>query len=472
MAEVERYTALQADKEMMAERFEEQHALLQEGHERALQVRGRPCSRLEQRPRPPAFRSSPRAALAPRAARAHESPLGLAPPLRLPRALLRAGCCAQELTEEYDAKLQEDALALERVKEERAEREATFEETRAQIEEDVDREVTELRTKYEARLQHERNEALKLKGENGIMRKNYAALEGAINEQKEEIASLFADKKELYEQIASLEKDIAGLKREIKERDETIGDKEKRIYDLKKKNQELDKFKFVLDYKIKELKKQIEPRELEISELKQQANEINGELERYHKLNLSLELVISDLKGKLDGLQREVVSQRTKLSEADAKLRVFKSDLHEAIQHVQDPKELKEAVKALYLRHANDHTPVARIEAELQAEYQRQRQHLERSVESLKRCARPLPRPRPALPAPAASPAAPSACGVERSRVRILPGRPRLCARLRTPCRRPCARSKLNKNMEMHRGDNGRMMQENIALIKASATHR
>jgi hypothetical protein len=56
---------------------------------------------------------------------------------------------------------------------------------------------------------------------------------------------------------AGLEKDIAGLKREICERDETIGDKERRIYELKKKNQELEKFKFVLDYKIKELKKQV-----------------------------------------------------------------------------------------------------------------------------------------------------------------------------------------------------------------------
>lgn len=59
----------------------------------------------------------------------------------------------------------------------------------------------------------------------------------------------------------------AGLKREVNEQDETIGEKERRIYDLKKKNQELEKFKFVLDYKIKELKKQIEPREQEIAEV-------------------------------------------------------------------------------------------------------------------------------------------------------------------------------------------------------------
>lgn len=60
-----------------------------------------------------------------------------------------------------------------------------------------------------------------------------------------------------FHSLVGLEKDIAGLKREIRERDETIGDKERRIYELKKKNQELEKFKFVLDYKIKELKKQV-----------------------------------------------------------------------------------------------------------------------------------------------------------------------------------------------------------------------
>lgn len=53
---------------------------------------------------------------------------------------------------------------------------------------------------------------------------------------------------------------------------------EKRIYDLKKKNQELEKFKFVLDYKIKELKKQIEPRENEIKVMKEQIQEVRSHL--------------------------------------------------------------------------------------------------------------------------------------------------------------------------------------------------
>jgi len=46
-----------------------------------------------------------------------------------------------------------------------------------------------------------------------------------------------------------------------------VHDKEKNIFDLKKENQELEKYKYVLDYKIKELKTQIEPREHEIDEI-------------------------------------------------------------------------------------------------------------------------------------------------------------------------------------------------------------
>jgi hypothetical protein len=59
---------------------------------------------------------------------------------------------------------------------------------------------------------------------------------------------------------------------ELTERESTIRDKDTRIFDLKKKTQELEKFKFVLDYKIKELKRDICPREDEIKDLLQLTN--------------------------------------------------------------------------------------------------------------------------------------------------------------------------------------------------------
>lgn len=49
--------------------------------------------------------------------------------------------------------------------------------------------------------------------------------------------------------------------------------------------QQLEKFKFVLDYKIKELKRQIEPREKEISDMKKQIEEMDLELEQVHTVS-------------------------------------------------------------------------------------------------------------------------------------------------------------------------------------------
>ena len=175
-------------------------------------------------------------------------------------------------------------------------------------------------------------------------------------------------------------------------------------------NQELEKFKFVLDYKIKELKKQIEPREVEIMDMKEQIKDMDQELERYHKNNSALDLTVSDLRLKLDGMQREILSQRTRLGDADIKIRGLKTELHETVQHIQDPKALKESVKKMYQKHVTEAVPSRAVEPDIAAEYARQREYLEKSVESLKR--------------------------------------------------------KLSKMSDMAKSDNMRMMGENVALVK------
>jgi hypothetical protein len=47
------------------------------------------------------------------------------------------------------------------------------------------------------------------------------------------------------------------MKKEVDERSYTIGQKETRILEIKQKNQELEKYRFVLDYKIAELKEEL-----------------------------------------------------------------------------------------------------------------------------------------------------------------------------------------------------------------------
>merc|ERR1712136_289220 len=161
-------------------------------------------------------------------------------------------------------------------------------------------------------------------------------------------------------QIVTLLKDKDSNEKEIKERDKTIHEKEQRIYDLKKQNQELEKFKFVLDYKIKELKAQIDPKNDDIAEMKKQIQAMDSDLEDYHKKNKQLQINIEQLQSKQRTLQEDIEKQE--------------------------------------------------LDADIQLEYNRQREYLEKSVESLKR--------------------------------------------------------KLLKDSEVHRQDNMRILQENVALIR------
>ena len=100
------------------------------------------------------------------------------------------------------------------------------------------------------------------------------------------------------------------LRKDLLEREESIGDKERRMSELKAKNKELEKFKFVLDYKLRgmcfesnaslprarywlntysygpshaELKKEIEPRDEKIMQMRDTIRELGDELQRDYR---------------------------------------------------------------------------------------------------------------------------------------------------------------------------------------------
>ncbi|XP_068949908.1 cilia- and flagella-associated protein 57-like [Petaurus breviceps papuanus] len=318
----------------------------------------------------------------------------------------------EELTEYYEAKLHEKASLLEEAQDDARQQLREFEETKKQIEEDEDHEIQDIKTKYEKKLRDEKEANLRLKGETGIMRKKFSSLQKEIEERSSDIESLKGEQVKLQGVIKALEKDIQGLKREIQERDETIQDKERRIYELKKKNQELEKFKFVLDYKIKELKKQIEPRENEIKAMKEQIQEMEAELERFHKQNTQLELNITELWQKLRATDQEMRRERQKERDMEALVKRFKIDLHNCVGYIQEPRQLKEKIRSLFDKYVQqaDMVEIVGVDTDLQQEYIRQREHLERNLATLKK--------------------------------------------------------KVLKENELHRTDNVRIMQENVSLIK------
>ncbi|PAA67586.1 hypothetical protein BOX15_Mlig006712g2, partial [Macrostomum lignano] len=318
----------------------------------------------------------------------------------------------EEITEKFEERIRQLDEKIEELESQIHQQTEEYEETKKLIEEDADREILDSKIKYEKRLREEKESNTKLKSESGIMKKKFTSLQKEIDDHKDEIKKLQTENQKLNNVIRNLQKDIDGLKKEIQERDETIQDKEKRIYDLKKKNQELEKFKFVLDYKIKELKKQIEPREQDIKNYKEQIQEMESELERFHKQNTQLELNISEMRDKLKAVENDLKNEKTEKFRVEAAVRRFKTDLHNCVNFIQEPKQLKESIMSMYRKHVRDDDMAseANMDADIQKEFARQREHLERSVASL--------------------------------------------------------RKKLAKENDIHRADYVRIMQENVSLIK------
>jgi WD40 repeat protein len=292
----------------------------------------------------------------------------------------------QELTSDFEQKLYEERQLRMQLDDDKLDQSKALEETKNQLEDDVDTEVEMLRKSLDERLAQAREVTLKYKGENGIMKKKFAVIQKDMEDQKETMKLLLDQERELQEQIKVLEKEVSAHKKEIKLRDGAIGDKEKRIYELKKKNQELDKFKFVLDFKIRELKRQVEPRQLEIQGMKDQIKDMDLELEKYHKTNTALDNNIGEYRETIDVMQADVMQRRIRAKQLENVISRFKSELHAAVTLIQNPLELRLAIERIFSEYIVGMAEIkASIEPEVEQEYERHREYLSRSVLQLKK---------------------------------------------------------------------------------------
>eukprot|EP00930_Biecheleria_cincta_P085307 TRINITY_DN746_c0_g1_i2.p1 TRINITY_DN746_c0_g1~~TRINITY_DN746_c0_g1_i2.p1 ORF type:complete len:1283 (-),score=294.40 TRINITY_DN746_c0_g1_i2:68-3874(-) len=334
----------------------------------------------------------------------------------------------QEWEAQHSALLQEHAAVIENMRQDAEkeqktnrerqdriikEKEEAFkhhQETLAQLETDADREIEELKEMYEQKLAHEKDDKVRLRGQAGIHQKHFDDLQRDMQKKEEEVRKEEDKSRKAEEKIVNLMKDKDSNVKEIKERDKTIADKEQRIYDLKKQNQELEKFRFVLDYKIKELKAQIDPKTADIASMKTQTQAMDDELSDYMRKNKQLALSISQLQMKQRALQEEIKSQKRRLRDDLALINRFKQDISDCMETISEPKALKESVTALYRKYVQGGAKRQDFDTDMQKEYNRQRDYLEKSVDSLKR--------------------------------------------------------KLEKDSQAHRIDNMRIMQENVSLIR------
>ena len=143
--------------------------------------------------------------------------------------------------------------------------------------------------------------------------------------------------------------DIHACESQYKARIATIEEKDIQIGQLQKKIQELEKFKFVLDYKIKELKRDICPKEVQIQKLNEQTNKMRSEQKHFDRVNQNLVLIVDDLRMRQEGLTRSASQMELKIAEQDQTMRNFKDDAQQMLfRNSLTYKELKKGVVRLY----------------------------------------------------------------------------------------------------------------------------
>ena len=176
------------------------------------------------------------------------------------------------------------------------------------------------------------------------------------------------------------------MKSELDERERTIRDKQQKIDQYRKQTQELEKFKFVLDYKIKELKSRIGPRMKVIQGLQEQKTKMDNESKHFFVVNENLRLIVRDMRLKREGMQKEMADTQEKIKKQEEYKQQFKDEVYEVLNnHLNDYKRLKKGIKRLHriyvLKEANQNEI---RETDLHEEHNDMRESMEKNIEHMR----------------------------------------------------------------------------------------
>ncbi|VDP24511.1 unnamed protein product [Schistosoma mattheei] len=169
-----------------------------------------------------------------------------------------------------------------------------------------DQEILELKSYYKNLLLNELNLNKKLKNDINLIKKNLLNLQNIIQESNLNIKNYNIEIKKLNNIIDNLNKDLYNLRKELQERDDTIQDK------------------------------------------------MEAELQRFHKQNDQLEINITELKQKYKSVENELKLERQSTRDVESIVRRLKTDLFNVVGLIQEPKQLKAGILALYKKHIHE----------------------------------------------------------------------------------------------------------------------
>lgn len=183
----------------------------------------------------------------------------------------------------------------------------------------------------------------------------------------------------IYADNAKLTKNILELQNDKRDKEDTIIEKNEIKKELEKENQELEKFKFVLNYKIKELKQEKDPKENKLSTLEKQAKDMEKEIKNFEfsQANYIVDLSTNHEIMKLH--ERQIFDTEKNIEKLQNYKKLFQDSLYHSMKKVKNHKELKKELiklKELFL----DKEYIEQLEKPFDSNPELQRHFIETSI--------------------------------------------------------------------------------------------
>lgn len=282
---------------------------------------------------------------------------------------------------EHD-KLEDDKAKLSKQIEQMVQK---FKETRERVENETWERIDQQKETDKQEMAKEIDKSMKQKGELTLIMNNYKDLKTQRDFQTDTIKEMQNNLNDELTNIQSLNQQIGSQDKEIKERELTLTNKLERISILRHKTMDLEKFKFVLDYKIKEMKQEITPRELDAQKLHEQNTKMNQEVKHFARVSSNLKLIKKDLRMRLDGLLKESNDIREKILTQEGYMKQFKDDIFQCLHYIGDYKKLKRNVIQLHKVYVKEeHSKNEKDDKSVVEDFSARRTHLEKQLEHLR----------------------------------------------------------------------------------------
>eukprot|EP01022_Parablepharisma_sp_SALTPOND_P025396 TRINITY_DN591_c0_g1_i1.p3 TRINITY_DN591_c0_g1~~TRINITY_DN591_c0_g1_i1.p3 ORF type:complete len:798 (+),score=196.47 TRINITY_DN591_c0_g1_i1:7684-10077(+) len=185
--------------------------------------------------------------------------------------------------------------------------------------------------------------------------------------------------------IQRLKAEKQNIEKDIEDRDETIRQKNLRVEELRKKEQELEKFKFVLDYKMRELKGEMEPKKREIEKLHEQELKMDEEVRHFTMANQNMHLIVYDLLARQQGMTKELEKQKSKEQKDNEFRAEFSEDIADLCKALSggDFKLLKSKLVEYHKKYLKEDNEKAGRKAENQEAHASKRKYYEDKIQAL-----------------------------------------------------------------------------------------